>query len=89
MYVVDAVIDVRRASYVVRRLAIVVATIVAAWGYGIWRMKTLPIRDAGIIGMVQPNEGFSEKWNPAHADSALNTLFSLSRGLLAGSPTPP
>jgi len=86
--IVEAAIDVRRASYVVRRLVPVLVTIGLALGYGVWRMKTLPIRDAGVIGMVQPNEGFSEKWNPAHADSALNALFSLSRGLMAGSPKP-
>ncbi len=86
--IVEAVIDVRRTSYVVRRLATVLVTIALALGYGVWRMRTLPIREAGVIGMVQPNEGFSEKWNPAHADSAMSALFSLSRGLLAGSPRP-
>ncbi|HJS41943.1 MAG TPA: apolipoprotein N-acyltransferase [Gemmatimonadales bacterium] len=85
---VEAAVDVRRASYVVRRLAPVFATIIAALAYGMWRMKTLPVRDAGVIGMVQPNEAFSEKWDPEHADSVMNTLFSLSRRLLAGSPVP-
>jgi apolipoprotein N-acyltransferase len=51
-------------------------------------MKTLPIRDVGVLALVQPNEGFSEKWNPAHADSAMSTLFSLSRDLLARQPRP-
>jgi apolipoprotein N-acyltransferase len=86
--IVEGVIDVRRASYVVRRLAPVVATIVLALAYGLWRISTLPVRDVGVIGMVQPNEAFSEKWDPGHADSVMNTLLSLSRGLLAGSPAP-
>ena len=86
--IVEAVTDVRGAWYVVRRLAPVLASIVLALLYGVWRMTTLPIRDVGVIGMVQPNEAFSEKWNPAHADSAMNALVSLSRGLLAGSPKP-
>lgn len=86
--IVEAATDVRGAWYLVRRLGPVAATVVVALGYGTWRMKTLPIREAGVIGMVQPNEGFSEKWNPAHADSAMSALFSLSRGLLAGSPKP-
>src|SRR2546430_5758554 len=41
--IVDAAIDVRRTAYVVRRLAIVVATVLIAAGYGVWRMKTLPV----------------------------------------------
>jgi len=86
--IVEAATDVRRASYVVRRLAPVVVTVVLAWGYGVWRMKTLPIRDVGVIGMVQPNEAFSEKWNPAHADSAMSTLLSLSRDLTTRAPRP-
>jgi apolipoprotein N-acyltransferase len=38
--------------------------------------------------MVQPNEGFSEKWNPAHADSAMNTLLSLSHEVMSQQPKP-
>ena len=68
-----------------RRLAALLATVVLAWGYGAWRMKTLPVRDAGVVGLVQPNEGFREKWDPAHADSVVGTLIGLSRQLLAGS----
>jgi len=86
--IVEAATNVRGASYVVRRLAIVIVTVLLALGYGAWRMTTLPLRDVGVIAMVQPNEGFSEKWNPAHADSAMNTLFSLSRGLMARPPRP-
>ncbi len=86
--IVEAAIDVRRAPYAVRRFGAVIATVLLALGYGAWRMKTLPLRDVGVIGMVQPNEAFSEKWDPAHADTAMNTLFSLSRALLARPPRP-
>ncbi|HYT71560.1 MAG TPA: hypothetical protein VEK78_09265, partial [Gemmatimonadales bacterium] len=34
-----------------RRLAALLATVVLAWGYGAWRMKTLPVRDAGVVGL--------------------------------------
>jgi apolipoprotein N-acyltransferase len=71
-----------------KRLAPVLLSIVLAFGYGAWRMKTLPMREVGVVGLVQPNEGFSEKWDPAHADSMMSTLFSLSRGLMAGAPRP-
>jgi apolipoprotein N-acyltransferase len=84
--VVEGATDVRGAWYVVRRFATVAATVLLALGYGAWRMKTLPIRDVGVIGMVQPNEGFSEKFE--HADTAMNTLLLLSRDLLARSPRP-
>ena len=66
----------------------VLLTLVAALGYGLWRMKTLAVRDVGVIGMVQPNEGFREKWDPAHADSVVGKLVGLSQQLLAGTPRP-
>jgi apolipoprotein N-acyltransferase len=78
----------RGGSYVMRRLALVLGTLVLALGYGLWRIKTLPVRDVGVIGMVQPSEGFREKWDPAHADSVVGTLVGLSRQLLAGTPRP-
>jgi len=71
---------------VLRRLAPVVLSVLLALGYGAWRMETLPVRAVGVIGMVQPNEGFSEKF--AHADTAMNTLLSLSRELLSRPPRP-
>jgi apolipoprotein N-acyltransferase len=69
---------------VVRRLALVVATIAAAWAYGAWRVRTLPIREAGTIGLIQPNEGFREKWDKARQDSVMARLFGLSRRLEDG-----
>jgi apolipoprotein N-acyltransferase len=86
--IVETTTDVRGAWGVVRRLGPVVGTIMLALAYGVWRMKTLPVRDVGVIGMVQPNEAFSEKWNPKHADSAMTTLFALSRTLMARAPRP-
>ena len=80
--------DVRRAWYMGRRLAPVLGTVLLALAYGAWRMKTLPMRDVGVVGMVQPNEGFKEKFDSAHADSVMSTLFALSRGLVARSPKP-
>src|SRR2546429_5307190 len=48
--ILEASVDVRRTSCVVRRLGAVVATVLLALGYGAWRMKTLPMRDVGVIG---------------------------------------
>src|SRR5205823_6478484 len=58
----------------------------AAWGYGAWRIRTLPLRELGTVGLVQPNEGFREKWDPAHADSVVAKLVDLSRRLESGGP---
>lgn len=75
----------RRAAW--RRLGAFALTLVAAAGYGIWRTRTLPLREVGVIGLVQPNEGFRDKWNPAHADSVVATLVNLSRRVRAQAPT--
>lgn len=86
--IVEAATDVRRTAYVVRRLAPVVGTIVLALGYGLWRMKTLPVHDVGVIGMVQPSEGFDEKFDPRRADSVVGKLVRHSRELLQQAPRP-
>lgn len=86
--IAEAATDVRGVRYAVRGYAIVLATVLIAAGYGLWRVKTLPIRDVGIVGLVQPNEGFSEKWNPAHADSAMQTLLTGSIGEMSALPRP-
>ncbi len=61
----------------------VLATVLCAWGYGAWRERTLPIRELGTVGLIQPNEGFREKWDPRHADSVVAKLVALSRALEA------
>ena len=64
-----------------RPVVAVLATVLCAWGYGAWRVHTLPIRDLGTVGLIQPNEGFREKWDPGHADSVVAKLVRLSREL--------
>ena len=76
------VVGARRA--VARRLVPMAVTIVAAAGYGAWRERTLPVLELGTIGLVQPNEGFWEKWNPAHEDSVVTKLIRMSRQLNQG-----
>jgi apolipoprotein N-acyltransferase len=77
-----------KGTAVARALAPVLVSLALAIGYGAWRMKTLPMRDVGVVGLVQPNEGFREKWDPAHADSVVATLVGLTRELLTRSPRP-
>ncbi len=64
-----------------RPLVAVLATVLCAWAYGAWRERTLPIRDLGTVGLIQPNEGFREKWDPRHADSVVAKLVTMSRAL--------
>jgi apolipoprotein N-acyltransferase len=74
---------VRGAWDVGRRLGPVAATILLALGYGAWRMKTLPVREVGVVGLVQPNEGFREKWDPEHQNAVVAKLLAMSRQVLA------
>ena len=71
------VVGTRRA--LVRGLVPVGATLLGVVGYGVWRERTLPLRELDTIGLVQPNEGFWEKWNPAHEDSVVVRLVAMSR----------
>jgi apolipoprotein N-acyltransferase len=81
--IAELAMDWRGARSAVRGGVALAATIVAALGYGVWRMRTLPIRDVGVVGLIQPNEGFREKWDPAHADSVVLKLVTMSRQAIA------
>ncbi len=65
-----------------RRLGTVLATIVLAWGYGAWRMRTLRTRDVGLVGLIQPNEAYGEKW-VRPVDSVVAKLLDLTRRVRA------
>jgi len=69
-----------------RPVAAVLATVLCAWAYGVWRERTLPIRELGTVGLIQPNEGFREKWDPRHADSVVAKLVTMSRALESRGP---
>lgn len=57
----------------------VLASIVLAGIYGLWRMRTLPLRGAGVVALIQPNIPYNEKWNAAEADREVDLLLALSR----------
>ncbi|MGH7419712.1 MAG: apolipoprotein N-acyltransferase [Candidatus Rokuibacteriota bacterium] len=67
------------------KVVAVAATIVLALAYGVWRMRTVPVREAGVVGLIQPNEGFREKWEAAHADSVVGKLVGMTRQVVAAS----
>jgi len=49
--------------------------------YGVIRERTAPVRPVGNIGIVQPNIGASEKWDPRSRDEIFSDLLRLSRGV--------
>ena len=77
-------VGARRAM--ARRLLPVAVTLVAALGYGLWRERTLPTRPVAVVGLVQPNEGFWDKWQPAHEDSVVAKLIRLTHQLTRQTP---
>jgi apolipoprotein N-acyltransferase len=81
--VVEGVAEKREAGSGKRLwyLAPVVASIVLAFGYGSWRERTLPIRSLGVVGLIQPNVGYDEKWERARQDSIVQQLLDMSRAL--------
>lgn len=72
-----------RGLAIARGLGPVLASLALVFAYGAWRMRTLPLREAGTVGVIQPNEGFREKWDPGHADSVVTKLITMSRDLEA------
>jgi apolipoprotein N-acyltransferase len=56
----------------------VVVGLVLAWGYGVARERGLAVRPVGRIAVLQPNVGWSEKWEPALQDSIVEGLLNLS-----------
>lgn len=72
--------DGRRAA--LWRASAVALSLLLAFGYGAWRTRTLVVRDVGVVGMIQPNEGFDEKWERP-ADSVMGKLLDLSRRVYA------
>ncbi|OLC06889.1 MAG: apolipoprotein N-acyltransferase [Gemmatimonadetes bacterium 13_1_40CM_70_11] len=64
---------------VAREVGAVLVTIALALGYGVWRERTLPVRGAGVVGLVQPNVGFREKWNWSYQDSVVARTLALAR----------
>jgi len=62
----------------------VAVTVLAALGYGSWRERTLPVHQLGVIGLVQPDEGYEDKWVPGRQDSIVSKLIGMSERLVAG-----
>lgn len=61
----------------------VLLSLVAALAYGSWRMRAVSLRPLAVVGLIQPNEGFREKWEQQRADSVVGHLVQLSTALEA------
>ena len=72
-----------RGMAVARKLMPVLATLVLALGYGVWRERTLPVHEVGVVALIQPNEGFLEKWDPAREDEVVAKLLDMSEQSIA------
>jgi apolipoprotein N-acyltransferase len=72
----------RKRPRAVWRLVAVGAGVLAALGYGTWRMRTIPLRVAGDVALIQPNVGYQEKWDSLYTSQIVADLFRLSREAL-------
>lgn len=75
----------RRA--LVTRLTAVAALTVLVMGYGAWRLRSLELRDVGLISFVQPNVLQSDKWQEENRDRIVGMLSAQTRQVLAAGPT--
>lgn len=61
----------------------VAATLLLALGYGAWREKTLVMRPAAKVAVLQPNVGFEERRTERESIALLNQLLAMSRQAFA------
>jgi apolipoprotein N-acyltransferase len=61
-----------------RPAALATATGLAALGYGLWREATIVMRPVTTVAVLQPNVGYSEKWDAQIADSLMLQLVRLT-----------
>ena len=57
----------------------VVGAVLVALTYGVVRERTLPLRLVGTAALLQPNIGWSEKWEPGARDSVFHRTLSLAQ----------
>lgn len=66
-----------------RLVAWVVGGAALAAGYGVVRMRTLPLRELGSVAAIQPAHDAGERWNASKKDSIVAELLDLSGRALA------
>jgi apolipoprotein N-acyltransferase len=66
----------RRAIILSTSVAVGIAIVLT---YGIIRTKSLELRDAGRVALIQPNVGYMDKWDPEKGDSIVTAVIALSQ----------
>lgn len=78
--------EISRRRRAVGALAVVGGLVLAAT-YGAWREQRVGLRSVGPVAMLQPNIGFSEKWEEAEAEAIVDRLLEMSeRAIRSGRP---
>jgi apolipoprotein N-acyltransferase len=70
---------VLRGRPLLRRAAIIAASVALVAAYGAWRLRTLPTRALAPIAAVQPNIPQEDKWQEENRDRIVGMLASLTR----------
>lgn len=63
-------------------LSTVAAILVVTAGYGMWRMRSVELRDVAPIGVVQPNVPQEDKWQAENRANIVGMLTAGTRALL-------
>lgn len=61
------------------KVGAVVGGLLIAVTYGVVRERTLPLRPVGTATLLQPNIGWSEKWEPSALDSVFHRTLTLAQ----------
>lgn len=64
------------------RLAGVAALALLAWGYGLWRMRTIALRPVAPVSIVQPDIPQDEKWQQGNQERIVGITAGLTREVL-------
>jgi apolipoprotein N-acyltransferase len=65
----------------------VAAGVVLAVAFSAWREHRLPLRTVGPVAMLQPNIGFSDKWDEGQQEVIVDRLLTMSeRAIRSGRP---
>lgn len=65
----------------------VLVSVLLALGYGAWRMSTTPVKDLGVVALIQPNEGSIIEKRERGEDTVVAKLVTMTeRALASGDP---
>ena len=76
----------QRSRPSLRTLTLAVLAVVAALGYGVWRLQHLPAGPAVRVAVVQGNIPQEEKWDESQRESILTRYEALTREALRSRP---